>query len=591
MWAYIPPLRDMRFVIAELLAVQDDWAEMPPFAALDADATAQILEEAGKFAADVVAPLNGAGDLQGCRYEEGRVAAPDGFAAAYRRFCDAGWPALACDRADGGQGLPQIINAALYEMLFATNHAWSMYPGLAHGAYECLRAHAPEHLKSSYLPHIVSGEWLATMCLTEPQAGSDVGLLRTRAEPRLDGSYTVTGSKIFISGGEHDLTDNIVHLVLARLPDAPVGTKGISLFLVPKRLPGENRDNLVRCDGIERKMGIKASATCVMSFNGAQGWMIGEPHRGLAALFVMMNSARLYVGLQGLGHAEMASQNARRYAAERRQMRAATRPPEAHFVASDQAADPILYQPAVRRTLLTSRALVEGERALGYWCAHLLDISAHHPDANRRSRAHDQASVLTPIIKSLFTENGFTLSSAALQIWGGYGYIHEFGIEQTVRDCRIAMIYEGTNEIQAIDLVVRKVIGDGGVRFRTLMDSVVHEVSLCSSVPSCIAFGDALKLAHGELMKAVGDILAESLKSKEYSCTIATDFLYACGLLLIGSFWARASRLSARRADEPFFRVKLATAQFYFDYLLPQTHIRLEAIAGAKRPLPWLECE
>lgn len=590
MWSYTPPSRDMLFVIEDLLKARDDWAEIPRFANLDADTAPAILEEAGKFAAQVLAPTNSPGDLQGCRLENGAVRTPDGFAEAYRRYCEAGWPALACDPDVGGQGLPQIINAALYEMLFAVNHSWTMYPGLAHGAYECLRIHGTEHLKSLYLPKIVSGEWLSTMCMTEPQAGSDVGLIRTRAEPQTDGSYTINGSKIFISGGDHDMTNNIVHLVLARLPDAPIGTKGISLFLVPKTIlgPEGNTANSVRCDGIEGKMGIKGSATCVTTFNGAKGWIIGEPNRGLAAMFVMMSSARLYVSLQGLGHAEMAYQNARRYATERLQMRAVTKPGTPGS-SPKTSADPIAYQPAIRKIILTMRAFVEGERALGYWCAHLLDLAEHHPDPSRRKDAHEQVSLLTPVLKSFLTEKGFVLSSAALQVWGGYGYLHGFGIEQTLRDSRVAMIYEGTNEIQAIDLLIRKVISDGGRAFSGLMQILITEADLCQFVPGCSSFGEELHRIHSKIMMATASIVEESNEYQDYPHRIAGDFLSAVCLALIGSLWARAARISVPRAAEAFFRRKLETARFYFDYLLPETHFRLDLIARRSCPIPWID--
>lgn len=588
MWSYTPPLRDMQFVMEEMLGVRRDWALIPRFADLDADTGPQILAEAGKFAVQTLAPTNAPGDLQGCRYEDGRVETPAGFAEAYRRYREAGWPALACDADCGGQGLPQILNAALYEMLNATNHAWTMYGGLSHGAYECLRAHAPGFVKKEYLPKIVSGEWLSTMCLTEPQAGSDVGLIRTRAEPQPDGSHAITGSKIFISGGEHDLTDNIVHLVLARLPDAPVGTRGVSLFLVPKRrgggAPGTNG---VRCDGIEEKMGIKGNATCVMSFSGATGWLIGEPNRGLAAMFVMMNSARLMVGLQGLGHAEMAYQNALRYAGERIQSRAVARPQGA-AAPHPSGADPILFQPAVRRTLLTLRAFVEGERALAYWSAHLLDIAEFHPDASRRAEAHDLVSILTPVVKSFFTDNGFALASAALQLWGGYGYIHDYGIEQTVRDSRIAMIYEGTNEIQAVDLLVRKVIGDGGKKFGQMLQLVGAEAELCAASPGCERFAEALGAVHTTLAKVTGEIVAESRESPEWAQRIAPDFLRLVGLVLLGALWARAARLATPRVADAFYASKRETAQFYFDHVMPEAAWRVELVNRRRRALPWV---
>jgi alkylation response protein AidB-like acyl-CoA dehydrogenase len=579
MWSYDPPLRDMSFVIDELLCVRQDWAHLPAFSDIDGETVPQILQAAAQFAVQTLAPLNAAGDMQGCRFDNGSVTTPDGFAAAYAQYRDAGWPSLACHPSTGGQGLPQLLNVALYEMLFAANHAWSMYPGLAHGAYECLRTHATDALKATYLEKIVSGEWLTTMCLTEPQAGSDVGLVNTRAEPRGDGTYAISGAKIFISGGEHDLTSNIVHMVLARLPDAPSGTKGISLFLVPKYVPGEAAGrNGVHCEGIEKKMGIKGSATCVMRFAAATGWMIGEPNRGMAAMFVMMNAARLIVGVQGLGHAEMASQNARRYAAERRQLRAPTRP-DAAVPATRSGADPIAYHAATRKTLLTLRAYVEGQRALAYWCAHLLDIAEHHPETAQRTMAHDQASLLTPIVKSFFAEKGFQLSSAALQLWGGYGYIHDFGIEQTLRDSRIAMIYEGTNEIQCIDLLTRKVIPDGGRKWLTLLGMLRDEAG---------AFDATLSSYFAEFMGVTQAIVIDSAADSELAYRLANDYLYLAGLLLVGSMWARAARIAAPRRGEPFYTEKLQSAQFYVDYLLPEARLRLDLLTKRHCALPWV---
>lgn len=589
MWSYAPPLRDMHFVMDELLEVRKDWAEIPAFSALDADTAPQILEAAGQFAVQTLAPTNSTGDLQGCRYDSGSVITPDGFTAAYALYRDAGWPALACHPSFGGQGLPQLLNAALYEMLFAVNHAWSMYPGLAHGAYECLRSHATEAIKAIYLEKIVSGEWLSTMCLTEPQAGSDVGLVQTRALPQADGTYSITGSKIFISGGEHDLTSNIVHMVLARLPGAPPGTKGISLFLVPKIIPGETpRRNGIHCDGIEKKMGIKGSATCVMTFAAATGWLIGEPHRGMAGMFVMMNAARLIVGLQGLGHAEIAYQNALRYATERAQMRAPLKPENAAST-TRSGADPIVYHPATRKTLLTLRAFVEGQRAVAYWCAHLLDLAEHHPEGARRAAAHEHASLLTPIVKSFFTEKGFQLASAALQIWGGYGYVHEYGIEQSLRDSRIAMIYEGTNEIQAIDLLIRKVIADGGQKYLAFLGTLRDEATAGVATPGCESFGGELSRTYDEFMGATGAILADASTHPEAAYRIAGDYLYLSGLLIVGTVWTRIARLAAPRRREAFYASKLQTAQFFFDYLMPEARLRLDLLSKRHCALPWVE--
>lgn len=583
MWHYQAPLRDMRFVIEEWLAAPADWRRMPAFESLDSELAAQVVEEAGRFASGVLAPLNAPGDRQGCRFDDGLVSTPDGFPAAYRAFVDGGWAALACAVEDGGQGLPQLLNAALLEMIYSTNHAWAMYPGIAHGAYECLRAHGSPELRERYLAAIVSGEILPTMCLTEPQAGSDVGLLRSRAEPAADGSYRISGGKLFASGGEHDLTENILHLVLARLPGAPPGSRGISLFLVPKRLP-DGRRNAVRCDGIEHKLGIRGSATCTLSFERAEGWLLGEPHKGLAAMFVMMNSARLHVGLQGLGHAEAAWQNAAQYAAERCQMRAVRRPEGS----AEAPADPIHYHPAMRRTLLELRTLTEGMRALGYWTAHLLDQAEQGADPARRARALGRAMLLTPLVKAFFTEQGFRLASAALQVFGGYGYVQEYAIEQTLRDSRIALIYEGSNEIQANDLLLRKVLGDGGTVLRDLLEDFRAEAEIAAVSPECGAFAAALGQYCDRLSTATEGLAAAAARDPERPYRAAGDFLRLLGLVALAFAWTRSARLAAGRTDDPFYAGKLESAAFFFAYLLPEADHRLALIEASRQPLPFL---
>lgn len=581
MWQYQAPLRDMQFVFEQWLQAPEAWQQMPAFEALDLPLACQVLEEAGRFSAQVLAPLNSSGDRQGCRFESGQVTTPDGFAQAYQAYVDGGWPALACAEAFGGQGLPQLLDAALQEMLYASNHAWAMYTGIAHGAYLCLKTHAPEWIQQRYLPSIVSGETLPTMCLTEPQAGSDVGLLRCRAEPQDDGSYRLSGSKLFISGGEHDLTEDILHLVLARLPGAPAGSRGVSLFLVPKRLDG-GLSNAVRCDGIEHKMGIKGSATCSLVFDGAQGWLIGETNRGLAAMFVMMNSARLHVGLQGLGHAESASQNACAYALERKQMRAPARP----VGVEAEVADPIHYHPAMRRVLLELRAYAEGMRAVGYWAAHLLDQSEQAEALPTRQRALQLAELLTPVIKAFFTEQGFRLASNALQVFGGYGYVSEFAIEQTLRDSRIAMIYEGSNEIQANDLLLRKVLGDEGRAFGQLLAVMREEAELgCNDTrfgAELVQLCDKLETVQLE----IGDL---AVTEREYPYRAAGDFLRLCGVALLAFSWARAARVSRLLPDsDPLRANKLETAGFFFAYLLPEADQRIAAIRAARAPLPFV---
>jgi len=578
MWHYAPPLREMRFVIEDLLRLPEQWAALPAHADLDAGTARQVLDEAARFAAEVLAPTNALGDREGCTLSaDGEVRTPSGFRAAYRDFVEAGWPALACNTTIGGQGLPQVLHAALYEMLCSANHAWTMYPALLHGACETLHAHASDALKARYLPKIVSGQWLSTMCLTEPQAGSDLGLVRTRAEPRPDGSYRLHGAKIFISGGEHDLTDNIVHLVLARIAGAPAGTQGLSLFLAPKILDDGTR-NAARCTGLEKKMGIKGSATCAMSFDGATAWIIGEPGRGLAAMFVMMNAARLHVALQGLAHAELAHQNALRYAHERLQMRAVTRPQD---IAASGAADPIALHPPIRRTLLRQRVLVEGARMMAYEAAHLLDLAEHAPDAARRQRAHEHAALLTPVLKSFLTENGFAVASDALQVFGGHGYLHDWGIEQCLRDSRIAMIYEGTNEIQAIDLVLRKLLPDGGARFGALLDD------LQSALPRDGRHTPAAAAAIAALRAAVGPLVRTSAADVELPHRVAGDFLRATGLVALAQVWARADDAARRAfdADPVFHRAKRDSADHCFDAVMPELGHRLALLRpGAALP-------
>lgn len=582
---YHSPLRDMRYVIEDWLQAPQAWRTMPAMETLDSGLAEQILEEAARFASDVLAPINANGDRQGCHYAHGQVRTPDGFPAAYQAFVEGGWPALAARPEDGGQGLPQVLNVALLEMLYACNHAWAMYPGIAHGAYECLRNHAPEWLRQRYLPDIVSGTLLPTMCLSEPQAGSDVGLLRTRAERADDGSYRISGNKIFASGGEHDLTDNILHLVLARLPDAPTGSRGISLFVVPKVLADGSR-NAVHCDGIEHKMGIRGSATCAMRFDGAHGWLLGEANQGLAAMFVMMNSARLYVGMQGLGHAEAAWQSALSYALERRQMRATKRPSDAPTA----AADPIHYHPAMRHTLLGLRVHTEGMRMLGYWVAHLLDQSEHAAEPEQRQRCTDLTMLLTPLVKAYFTEQGFQRSSDALQVFGGYGYSQEYPIEQTLRDSRIAMIYEGTNEIQANDLMLRKVLRNPTGTLSTLMTLYREEAELGSAIPAWRASAESLIEQCVRLEEAVKAIRQAEAKDPEAPYRVAGDFLRWLAVLSLGYVWLRAARISRGREDDPLHASKQESARYFFNYCLPQAPYHASLVhTGLVAPLPFLD--
>ncbi len=582
---YQPPLQDIRFVQQHWLGAEADWRRMPAHEALDQETSDMVVEAAGRFCADVLAPLNGPADLQGCRLQEGRVRTPDGFPEAYAAFVEAGWPALACAPEAGGQGLPQLLDAALHEMLASANHGWTMYPGILHGAYACLHAHGDAHLRATYLPHIVSGRWLATMCLTEPQAGSDLGLLRSQARPRGDGSYRLDGSKIFISGGDQDMSENIVHLVLARLPDAPAGTRGLSLFLAPRGIPqdeGGFLPNAIHCDGIEKKMGIKGSATCAMRFEGAQAWLVGQPHQGLAAMFVMMNSARLHVGLQGLGHAEMAWQLARAYAAERRQMRAQPRPADAQG-----PADPIALQPAVQRMLADLRVWTEGMRAIAGWVAHQLDLAEQAPDAEERVQAHALASLLTPVVKSFFTERGFALASEALQVFGGYGYVHEYRIEQTLRDARIAMIYEGTNQIQALDLLQRKVAASGGAALAPLLAALREEAAACEAAGMEPGLAGALRSWSDRTEALTGALCARAAGDAPLLARCAEDYLRLVGTLCMAFAWARAARVSQPLADPALCRSKADSAAWFFAHgLLDAEHWLRRTESAARTPLP-----
>ncbi|MES3004032.1 MAG: acyl-CoA dehydrogenase family protein, partial [Pseudomonadota bacterium] len=447
---YTPPLRDMQFVMHEVLRIADEYKQMPRHADVDVDTINAILEEGGKFASEVTFPLNIGGDEEGCRLnkETHEVTTPKGFKEAYHKYVEGGWPALSCDPEYGGQGLPIVVNQAFYEMLNSANQAWTMYPGLTHGAYEALHAHGTDEQKKTYLPKLTSGEWTGTMCLTEPHCGTDLGLLRTKAEPQADGTYKITGNKIFISAGEHDFVSNIVHLVLARLPDAPQGSKGISLFIVPKF--NVNKDgslgsrNGVYCGGLEHKMGIHGNATAQIVLDGAIGTLVGGANKGLQAMFVMMNAARVGVGMQSLGLTEVAYQNALAYAKDRIQMRSLS-----GVKAKDKPADPIIVHPDVRKMLLTAKAYAEGGRALSMFCSLLIDRELHHPDEKVRKESEELVALLTPIVKAFLTDNGHIATNACMQVFGGHGFIKEWGMEQFVRDNRINMIYEGTNTIQS----------------------------------------------------------------------------------------------------------------------------------------------
>ncbi|MBP9058809.1 MAG: acyl-CoA dehydrogenase [Rhodoferax sp.] len=521
---YQAPTADISFILNSVLQAPAQLQSLSAFAEVDPELMQQVLDEAGKFVTEVIAPLSRTGDELGCLFNNGQVTTPPGFKAAYQAFWHAGWPALACATKDGGQGLPAVLEAVLYEMLSGANHGWTMAPGLLHGAYECIKHHAGDELKARYLEKIATGEWLATMCLTEPHAGSDLGLVRTKAVPQPDGSYQLSGTKIFISGGEHDLSDNIIHLVLARLPDAPPGPKGLSLFLCPKFMPDGSRSPVV-CERIEEKMGLHGSPTCVMRFDEATCWIVGTPGRGLNAMFVMMNAARLHVALQGIGLLEAGWQKANAYALERRQMRAPGRGKSA------AEADLIMEHPAMRRILDTQRAWIDGGRVLAYRTAVELDIIKHHADTDRKALSEQWCSLVTPVLKAAWTQQAFYGASECLQVFGGHGYVREWGIEQIVRDARVSMIYEGTNEIQAIDLLVRKVLADGGSGLTALM------VTLSSNETDSDQRTSSLGWMAKTLVELTQQLVAASTTDLELPYWVADDYLRAVALTLLAWAW------------------------------------------------------
>lgn len=585
MGQYTAPLRDMQFVLHELLDVEGHLKQMPQHAEIDADTINQVIEEAGKFCSEVIFPLNQSGDREGCTYHgDGVVTAPKGFKEAYQQYVEAGWPSLGCDPEYGGQGLPILINNALYEMLNSANQAWTMYPGLSHGAYEALHAHGTDELKQRYLPKLVSGVWTGTMCLTEPHCGTDLGILRTKAEPLADGSYAITGTKIFISAGEHDLAENIIHLVLARLPDAPGGTKGISLFVVPKFIPDANGNpgerNTVKCGSIEHKMGIHGNATCVINLDGAKGWMVGEPNKGLNAMFVMMNAARLGVGMQSLGLTEVAYQNSAAYAKERLQMRSLSGPK-----APDKPADPIIVHPDVRRMLLTQRAYAEGGRAFSYWIALQIDRELSHPDEAVRKDAADLVALLTPIAKAFLSDNAFISTNEGMQVFGGHGYIAEWGMEQYVRDARINMIYEGTNTVQSLDLLGRKILGDMGAKMKKFGKLVQDFVEAEGTNEAMQEFINPLADIGDKVQKLTMEIGMKAMANPDEVGAAAVPYLRVVGHLVFSYFWARMAKIALEKQNsgDTFYKVKLATARFYFAKLLPETasQIRMARAGGA----------
>ncbi|BBM02823.1 acyl-CoA dehydrogenase C-terminal domain-containing protein [Microbulbifer sp. GL-2] len=567
------PLRDMRFVMREMLD-SDKHYESLGFEEATPDVVDAILEEGAKFCENVLAPLNQVGDQQGCTWKDGEVTTPDGFKEAYKQFVEAGWPALPHDPEYGGQGLPASLGTIMSEMVGIANWSWGMYPGLSHGAMNTLEEHGTEEQKSVYLTKLVEGSWTGTMCLTEPHCGTDLGILRTKADPNGDGSYAITGTKIFISAGEHDMTENIVHIVLARLPDAPAGTKGISLFIVPKFVPNADGSvgerNGVVCGSLEHKMGIHGNATAVLNFDGAKGYLIGEPNKGLNYMFTFMNTARLGTALQGLAHSEIGFQKSLAYAKDRLQMRSlsGTKNPEG-------PADPIIVHPDVRRMLLTQKAIAEGSRMLVATCALLVDIT-HKGDEAAKKEAEDQLAFLTPIAKAFITEAGLESANLGLQCFGGHGYIAEWGMEQNVRDARISTIYEGTTGIQALDLLGRKVLMTQGELLRGFTKKV-HKFCQAEIDNEALApFVTKLQ----ELNKQWGDLTlhvgGKAMENPDEVGAASVDYLMFSGYTVLGFMWARAAKLANEKlaegtAEADFYQAKLKTARFYFERILPRT--------------------
>lgn len=569
---YKAPIRDLQFVFHELLEADEKLSTLPGFDEVSPDLVDAILEEGAKVCEEVLQPINQSGDQEGCRFEDGQVFTPKGFKEAYNTYIEGGWPSLAANPEIGGQGLPETISFMLEEMLNSANVSFGLYPGLTRGAINALSAHASDELKETYLPKMVEGTWSGTMCLTEPHAGTDLGLVRTKAEPNEDGSYAVTGTKIFITGGEQDLTENIVHLVLARLPDAPAGVRGISLFLVPKFTPNVDGEpgerNGVACGSIEHKMGIKGSATCVMNFDGATGYLVGPENKGVACMFTMMNAERLAIGIQGLGLGEVAYQNAVEYARERIQSRSAT-----GAKSPEKAADQLLVHPDIRRMLLTTRAYNEGCRALAVWTAINIDLSHRHPDEAVREESDDLVALITPLVKAFFSDYGYETTTLCQQVYGGHGYIQEWGMEQFVRDARIAQIYEGTNGIQALDLVRRKLFMNEGrlpKRFFALLDEYIDANDDEAMQP----YIQPLAEANTQLQELTQWLVEQGMENPDELGAAATDYLRIFALTTLAYFWAQMAKLALAKQDSEeadFYKTKLNTARFFMGRLLPQT--------------------
>jgi len=581
---YKAPLRDIRFVMNELLGYEEHYKSLPDGDEA-VDVVDAILEEGAKFAENVLTPLNQIGDQQGCKLEDGKVRVPEGFTEAYQQYVEGGWPSMAQNPEYGGQGLPHSLGMVLNEMICSSNLAWGMYPGLSHGAMSALEHHGTDELKQTYLTKLIEGSWTGTMCLTEPHCGTDLGLIKTKALPQDDGSFKVSGTKIFISAGDHEMAENIVHLVLAKLPDAPAGSKGISLFVVPKFLPNAEGEagerNGVSCGSLEHKMGIHGNSTCVMNFDDASGWMVGQPNKGLAAMFTMMNAARIGVGIQGQGLIEASYQNSLAYARDRLQMRALS-----GAKAPEKAADPIIVHPDVRRMLLTQKAFSEGGRALILFTAQLVD-KVEHANEEDSKEADEILGLLTPIVKAFLTEVGFEATNEGLQVFGGHGFIQEWGMEQFVRDARITRLYEGTTGIQALDLLGRKVLMNQGETLKKFTKQIHKYCQTVSKEEGMHEFTKPLS----ELNKEWGDLTMKigmsAMQNRDEVGAAAVDYTMYAGYIVLGYFWAQMAEIAQKKLAEgteekAYYQAKLDTARFYFQRLLPRTRAHAAAMtAGA----------
>ncbi len=580
--SYQAPLRDMRFVLHELFDVAGHCERLGN--GLDRELIDGVLEEAAAFTGNEIAPLNRNSDEEGCRLENGKVTTPKGFRSAYQQYVDNGWASMTGPVEFGGQGFPQLVSFAFHEMLMASSLSFRIYSGLTEGAVLALHKHGSEALKRDYLSKMVSGQWTGTMCLTEPQAGTDLALLRTKAEPQADGSYKVSGNKIFISGGEQDMSENIVHLVLARLPDAPAGVKGISLLLVPKFIANADGTlgaaNALSCGAIEHKMGIKGASTCVMNFDGATGWLVGEANQGLACMFTMMNDARFQVGLQGLGIGEAAFQGALSYARERLQSRGLK-----GAVAPEKAADPIIVHPDVRRMLLTQKTLVEGCRMLAAYTARQLDLEHGAIEPTERKAAAKRAALLIPIVKAFFTDMSQEVASHAVQVYGGHGFIREWGMEQLMRDSRITQLYEGTNGIQALDLIRRKLLGDGGSELQALIEELLAQATQAAAQPALAEMAGLVIARLRQWRELAGQVIAMSQQDAEEIGAVSVDFLQYSSYALLAGFWLQAANaaqqaLDAGTGEAEFYQAKLHSAEFYVRRVLPRASAHREALLG-----------